>query len=45
MRLWLNRGKQAARRESRETEKEREGESVYRPGADSVVAIETARSG
>ena len=37
----LNRGKQAERRES----ERRDRDGVYRPGADSVVAIETARLG
>lgn len=34
--LWLNRGQQAKRREAQR-------QSEYRPRADSVVAIETAR--
>lgn len=36
VRVWLNRGKQAKER------KQRDRDSAYRPGADSVVAIGTA---
>ena len=44
-RLRLNGGKQAEMRERERERERRDRDSVYRPGADSVVAIETARLG